>query len=105
MEDPSDDRDFVVLFGSARDGGVAVSVVDSPAGEGEDVFRLPGGAGEWSPVRLDLARACRNFTLEDGAAVQLFPAQEVGRKLFGALFSGRIGRLYAESRGRVGENA
>src|SRR3954452_22606593 len=104
MEDPGNDRDFVVLFGSARDGGVAVSVLDSPAGEGDGIFRLPGGAGEWSPVRLDLARACRDLALEDSASIQLFPAQEIGRKLFGALFSDRIGSLYAESRGLVGQN-
>jgi len=98
-----DYHDFVLQFGLERGGGFAVSVLESPAGEGEGFFQLPKSQEEWGRIRLDLARACRNLAPAEKPSAPPFPAREIGADLFRALFSDRIGRLYEKSRGLVNQ--
>lgn len=94
--------DFVLGFDLRQDGAFTVQVLDSPAGEGEGVFRLTRRPEEWAQVHLNVSPASRDFAATEEASVSSFPAKEVGGELFGALFSGSIGRLYDQCRSLTG---
>lgn len=85
-------HDFELQVGDPRRGHYPVRVVESPAGEGESMLRIPFADEELTTA---LAR------LEGGDTDATFLA-DVGERLFTALFTGAIRARYAESVGRVG---
>jgi hypothetical protein len=75
--------DFELQFGPPLSGGYLVRVLQSPAGQGETVMRLP------EPVRTK--RDLRHRIGEEA------PSTQTGGLLFQALFSGAVGELFLQS--------
>jgi len=96
---PIEYRDFVIQIGSSQDDEFVVQVLESPAGQGEGLFRLPWKPDEWAGIRTKLGRGNRDFE-ENSRALHPSP-QQIGEELFRSLFSGQVGLLWARSLGVV----
>jgi hypothetical protein len=76
--------DFELQLGPPVTGGYLVRVLQSPAGQGEAVIRLPE----------EERRAARDLRLRTGSEI---PSTETGGQLFGSLFTGPIRELFLQS--------
>jgi hypothetical protein len=97
--------DFAITFGYDRLGRLTVTV-DSPAGQESCPVALPFGAEELAPRRAGLARRLRDLAAGEavGKAGPSIDPRQAGEELFGALFCGKILRLYDRSLGRSAEH-
>lgn len=104
-------EDFVIQIGPDSGNGYSVTVVKSPAGEGEGIFKLPFSAAEMGPLLQSLAAAAelsrgeassetRNLTPAAAERQDLKP-RAVGGSLFRALFAGQVRSLFDQSLGKV----
>lgn len=74
-------------------------MLESPAGQGEALFRLPDLPKEWLGVRTGLIRSTRHLRVDEPADAA--SPREIGEALFQALFAGQVRTLLAQSRGAV----
>lgn len=96
-------HDFILQIGEVSSDGSRYTVhVDSPAGQGEGIFRLPLGPSP-GPVWAPRPRAeARNLTSPQAVSAAPLPSpQEAGKQLFEALFTGEVRQLFDQSWGRV----
>jgi hypothetical protein len=82
--------DFELQLGPPVNGGHLVRVLQSPAGQGEMVLRLPEAAGSGH------GRDLRLRTSDE------IPSIETGGRLFRSLFTGSVGDLFLQSLSLVG---
>lgn len=103
-------QDFVVSIERDGPGTYRKRVLESPAGQGSDLFEPPFPLEELSGLLDTLGfdirsgRGLRDIgtALNQGVSVQPERGpKEIGTALYQALFSGQVGDLYAESRGRA----
>jgi hypothetical protein len=97
LSDPSEYKNFDLQIERAGR-GFRVSVLSSPAGEGRSTFSPPYPDAELQEILAQLANPHRDLR---SAQAHRETAQRVGTKLFEALFPGKVGTLWRESRGRV----
>lgn len=95
-------QDFVVQIGPGREGGLAVRVLQSPAGQGGAPFHLPWLPEEWLGLRAGLSRASRHLGADEAPGEILLTPREIGARLYHALFAGQVGDLYSRSLGLAG---
>ena len=97
-------QDFVVQVEPGRGTEWVARVLDSPAGQGEDLLRFPWQPGE-QPGELPRLRPRAGEAMRDvapaGGSAGERPPREVGEALYRALFSGRVGALWGRSLGLV----
>jgi hypothetical protein len=104
-------EDFVIQIGPDSGSGYSVTVVKSPAGEGEGVFKLPFSAAEMGPMLQTLAAAAelsrgeassvtRNLSPAAAERQDLKP-RAVGGSLFRSLFAGQVRSLFDQSLGKI----
>ncbi len=98
-------RDFEIMILPQGDDGFSVHV-SSPAGEDQDVFRLPFDERTLSHLIPDLSRSAARGTTRSPAPVEpppetMMPPQDVGRQLFEALFTDKVRSLFDWSLGRL----
>src|SRR4051812_23648073 len=84
-------EDFSIHFEHAEGSGLIVHVLDSPAGEGREVFTLD--SQEFGRVLLD--RSSADFPES---------AAQIGEQLFRGLFQGQVRELYDQSTGMLTSN-
>jgi len=103
-------QDFVISIERDGQGAYRKRVLESPAGQGSDLFEPPFPLEELSSLLSTLelvvqsGRGLRDIgtALNQGVDVQSRRGpREIGTALYQALFSGQVGALYAESRGRA----
>ncbi len=98
-------QDFEIKISPSGDAGFTVSVLRSPAGEGEDSFEPPFDRDRL-PVLLHRLnariRGARHSRPSAPASATTTP-REIGEALFSALFSGRVRDLYQSSVSGVGD--
>src|SRR6185295_85059 len=102
-------QDFHLDFVQARDGGIRIRVIGSPAGDGAEArFEAPGIEGEVAilaeaaEARAEAERAGRGEeAVERLSAASL---RALGAQLFDRLIAGEVRSLYDESVGRLGES-
>ena len=104
-------EDFVIQISSRSGGEYMARVIQSPAGEGFNRFRLPFRKEEIGALLNTLAQtmaSARNPTIEAAreldpmtAAYSLLTPRQMGDALFKALFAGDVLSLYDRSLGRV----
>jgi hypothetical protein len=85
-----DYEDFELQLGPPVNGGYLVRVLQSPAGQGEMVLRLPEAAGPGHG---------RDLQLRTGNDIS---STEIGGRLFRSLFTGAVGDLFLQSLSLVG---
>ncbi|MEM7356631.1 MAG: hypothetical protein AAF657_37795, partial [Acidobacteriota bacterium] len=105
-------RDFVLEIDPIDARRYQVRVALSPAGQGEGTFELPFAPDELPNVLADLAQTVRSHRgaaaarelVPPGPVQKTLSAQQVGHRLFRALFSGQILSRYERSLGEIGQN-
>jgi hypothetical protein len=103
-------QDFVVSIERDGPGAYRKRVLESPAGQGSDLFEPPFPLEELSSLLgiLELDVRSGRGGRDVGAALNQDAdgqsgkgPREIGTALYRTLFSGQVGALYAESRGRA----
>lgn len=102
-------RDFSVRIEPDGPGGYRAHVLDSPAGAGSDPFVPPWSRAEVPAIRLSLGRAVeagsetaqRHLEVVEDDLGHATVVRQLGAELYEALFTGRVGRLFEESRGLI----
>jgi formylglycine-generating enzyme required for sulfatase activity len=98
MSEPIEYENFDLLV-EKNGRGYRVSVLGSPAGEDRSDFRPPYSEDELREILARLVAPQRD--LLHPAESPRETAEAIGKRLFEALFSGRVGALWGESRARV----
>lgn len=96
-----DTQDFSIKIQPPRGRSYPVFVLDSPAGQGKGRLRLPSDFGELRYPWEEPIPDWNAFEREEDWKPERFvkKAEEVGGRLFKALFSGQIRQLYERSLG------
>lgn len=95
-------EDFSLQIEPPREGAYPVLVLHSPAGEGRSSFHLPFDPAEIGPLLVSLSQMVRGLREIAPAESHVSP-QEIGGRLFDALFTGPVRSLLDRSLGMVHE--
>ena len=98
-----DYEDFVIQLSTSIAGGIEVRVVQSPGGQARSRFDLPFDPSDLSGLPGWSSPACERHLRPVRLASQSRTPEQIGERLFHALFAGQIRRRFDYSLGRVEE--